>query len=242
MLELYNSPVSTCSQKVRMALAEKNLSWKDHRLMFAKDEHLSPQYLLINPNGVVPSLIHNGATITDSSVINEYLEDVFPDRPLRPGNKVELAHMRAWRQYIDEIPTPSIRYPTFNAYLVPWFLNLSEEDFVAYANRRPLRRDFYLQMGRTGFPADEINAALRRLEDTLERMELALTKTDWLANDMFTLADIAIMATIVRMEDLALEHMWSNLPGVTRWYGRLKARSAFSVTYYAGSRDLGPAC
>ncbi len=242
MLELYNSPISTCSQKVRMALAEKNLDWLDHRLKFATDEHLSPEYLLINPNGVVPSLIHDGGIVIDSSVINEYLEDVFPEYPLRPANKLELAHMRAWRQYIDEVPTPAIRYPSFNAYFVPWFATMSEEEFQAYASRRPLRRDFYIKLGRTGFPGDEIDAALQRLRDTLDRMELALEKTLWLANDMFTLADISIMATIVRMEDLGLDDMWSELPRVTSWYDRIRQRPAFAKAYYPGTRELGPAC
>ncbi|HSV78365.1 MAG TPA: glutathione S-transferase family protein [Ramlibacter sp.] len=242
MLELYNSPISTCSQKVRMSLAEKGLDWSDRPLKFATDEHLSESYLKINPNGVVPTLVHDGHVIIDSSVINEYLEDAFPDKPLRPSNLVALAHMRAWRQFIDEVPTPSVRYPSFNAYFTPWFRSLSDEAFQAYAARRPLRRDFYLKMGRTGFPKEEIDAALTRLQDTVERMELALEKTEWLANDMFTLADISIMATIVRMEDLGLDHMWASLPRVTDWYARLQARPAFAVAYYPGSRDLGPAC
>jgi glutathione S-transferase len=218
------------------------MDWLDHRLKFATDEHLSPEYLLINPNGVVPSLIHDGGIVIDSSVINEYLEDVFPEYPLRPANKIELAHMRAWRQYIDEVPTPSIRYPSFNAYFVPWFAKMSEDEFQAYANRRPLRRDFYIKLGRTGFSGDEIEAALQRLRDTLERMELALEKTLWLANDMFTLADISIMATMVRMEDLGLDDMWSGLPRVTSWYERIRQRPAFSKAYYPGTRELGPAC
>ncbi len=54
MLELYHSPVSTCSQKVRLVLAEKNLKWESHVLRFDSGEHLAPKYLKLNPNGVVP--------------------------------------------------------------------------------------------------------------------------------------------------------------------------------------------
>ena len=242
MLELYNAPISTCSQKVRMALAEKHLPWKDHRIVFADGDHLKPDYLKINPNGVVPTLLHDGAVVADSSVINEYLEDVFPERPLRPANKVELAHMRFWRQFIDEVPTPSIRYPSFNAFFLAKFGSMSDGEFQAYAQGLPLRRDFYLKMGRTGFPQSEVDAAVRRLRDTLERMERSLEKTLWLANDMFTLADISIMPSIVRMEDLALQGQWTDLPRVTDWYRRLQARATFGITYYAGTRDLGPVC
>jgi len=242
MLTLYNASISTCSQKVRMVLAEKNLDWVDRRLSFSLREHLAPEYLRINPNGVVPSLVHDGGVVIDSSVINEYLDDAFPAVPMRPAKLIELAHMRAWRQYIDEVPTPSIRYPSFNAYFVAMFPQGSDADFENYAARLPLRKDFYLKMGRTGFPQSEVDAALGRLRQTLERMEASLKKTQWLAHDMFTLADISIMPTIVRMEDLFLAHIWKDLPAVTDWYRRLRARPAFAITYYPGSRDLGPSC
>jgi glutathione S-transferase len=241
-LALYNAPISTCSQKVRMVLAEKALAWEDRRITFAKYEHLAPEYLKLNPNGVVPTLLHDGAVIIDSSVINEYLDDVFPAIPLRPGNKVELAHMRAWRQYIDEVPTPSIRYPSFNAYFVPIWQHMTEEQFVAYANNLPLRRDFYLKMGRQGFPKQEVDAACNCLRQTLERMQLALEKTRWLANDAFTLADVSIMPTVVRMQDLGLEHLWQDLPKVINWFEALQARPTFATTYYEGTRRLGPSC
>ena len=90
------------------------MSWTDRIIFFAKGDNLSDWYLKLNPNGVVPTLVHNGSVVTDSSVINEYLDDVFPDCPLRPRDPVELAHMRTWRQYIDEVPTTAIRYPSFN--------------------------------------------------------------------------------------------------------------------------------
>jgi len=125
LIELYNSPVSTCSQKVRMALWEKEISWQDRLIVFQKNDHLSDWYLAINLNGVVPALVHDGKTIINSSVINEYLEDVFPDRPLRPRDPVEVAHMRAWRQFIDEVPTVAIRYPSFDAAFVHIWTDMS---------------------------------------------------------------------------------------------------------------------
>ena len=78
MLELYHAPHSTCSQKVRICLAEKGVEWVDRRLNLATREHLTPEYLAINPNGVVPTLVHDDKIIIDSSVICEYLDEVFP--------------------------------------------------------------------------------------------------------------------------------------------------------------------
>ena len=77
-IELYNAPQSTCSQKVRLTLTEKELSFKEHRLKLFRGDQLEPEYLKLNPNGAVPTLIHDGTPIIDSSVIMEYLDDVFP--------------------------------------------------------------------------------------------------------------------------------------------------------------------
>jgi len=242
MIELYNSPVSTCSQKVRMALSEKNLPWTDCIILFARGDHLSDWYLELNPNGVVPTLVHDGKVIIDSSVINEYLDDVFPEQPLRPSKPHELAQMRAWRQYIDEVPTAAIRYPSFNAFLVPMWSTMTDEQFRAFAERQPLRKHFYLKMGRTGFAKNEVDAAVEQLRQTVERMEGSLSQTRWLANDMFTLADVSIMPSVVRMEDLGLAHLWTDLPRVGDWYRRLQQRRAFAQTYYPGTRTLGPSC
>jgi glutathione S-transferase len=242
MIELYNSPVSTCSQKVRMALLEKNVPWTDRVILFAKNDHLSDWYLALNPNGVVPTLVHDNRVIIDSSVINEYLDDVFPETPLRPDEPYELAHMRAWRQYIDEVPTTAIRYPSFNAFLVPMWSSMTEEQFRTFAEKMPLRKHFYLKMGRNGFAKNEVDAAIGLLRQTVERMEQSLSQTEWLANDMFTLADISIIPTIVRMEDLGLAHLWADSPRVGDWYRRLQRRRAFALTYYPGTRTLEASC
>ena len=242
MLELFNSPVSTCSQKVRMTLWEKELPWQERPIIFRNNEHLSDWYLAINPNGVVPTLIHDGKTIIDSAVINEYLDDVFPERPLRPSDPADLAHMRAWRQYIDEVPTVAIRYPSFNDSIIGVWADMSDEEYQQFVERRPLRKHFYQRMGRTGFPKEDIDAALDMLRATLLRMEKALESTKWLANDMFTLADIGVMPSVVRMEDLGLSHLWSDLPKVQDWYRRLQERPTFAKTYHEGSRQIHPGC
>ena len=82
MLELYHALISTCSQKIRLLLAEKQLDWASRPITLSEGEQLSPEYL-INPNGVVPTLVDGGGAVTDSSVINEYLDDVYPAIPMR---------------------------------------------------------------------------------------------------------------------------------------------------------------
>lgn len=235
-LELLNNPYSTCSQKVRLTLHEKGLSFADTRLDFRKKEHLSPEYLKLNPNGVVPTLLDDGRPVVDSSVIMEYLEERFPDTPLAPADAYGRAQMRAWLRFLEEVPTTAIRVPSFNRVFVRHSRDLSEEERAENAEIRPLRKHFYQKMGRDGFDDTEHQASLDRLRQTVERMEGALQKHEWLVGDALTLADFCVVPTIDRMEDLGLADTWSDLAGVTRWWRAVQERPAFAKTYASGAR------
>ena len=98
MLVLYHHNISVCAQKVRIALAEKKLPYERRHINLMKAEQVSPDYLKINPKGVVPALVHNGQPVIESTVIMEYLDDAFPERPLRPAAPLARARMRVWRR------------------------------------------------------------------------------------------------------------------------------------------------
>src|SRR6476659_628930 len=83
MLELYHSINSVCAQKVRIALNEKRQEAKDH-IMTLRGDQYEPTYLKLNPSGVVPTLVHDGEPITESSLILYYIDDTFPEPPLMP--------------------------------------------------------------------------------------------------------------------------------------------------------------
>ena len=102
MLTLHHNEMSTCSQKVRLTLAEKNLEWKSIHLRLRKGEQFDPHYLRLNPRGVVPTLIHDDWVIRESSVILEYLDEVFPEPSLHPDDPVARATMRLWTKQFDE--------------------------------------------------------------------------------------------------------------------------------------------
>ena len=94
MIELYHATMSTCAQKVRMVLAEKQLDWQGHVLdLRASDQH-QPDYLKLNPNGVVPTLVDDGQVVIESTVICEYLDDAYPEPSLKPEAALERARMR----------------------------------------------------------------------------------------------------------------------------------------------------
>src|ERR1700737_1260433 len=169
---LYNAPQSTCSQRVRFVLNAKKLSFAEVKLDLLAGDQLRPQYLALNPNGVVPTLDHDGAIVIDSSVIIEYLDEIAPaPASFTPRDPVVRAKMRALMRFIDEMPAAAVRVPAFNSAFLPRFAAMSEDEFLAFAESKPLRKEFMLAMGRKGFPEKDMNAALDRLARTLVRMQ-----------------------------------------------------------------------
>ena len=237
-LVLYNAPQSTCSQRVRFVLNAKRLPFEEVKLDLLAGDQLKPDYLELNPNGVVPTLVHDAGVVIDSSVIVEYLDEVFPDPvSFTPEEPAKRAAMRALMRFIDEMPAAAVRVPTFNLAFLPRFAAMSEEEFVAFAESKPLRKEFMLKMGRKGFPEKDMNEALDRLGRTLVRMESSIRSSGgpWLQGARPTLADVAVMPAIVRMADLGLGKMWKEKPLIARWFDAIRAHPAFKPTYYFGS-------
>ena len=233
---LYNAPQSTCSQRVRFVLNAKKLPFAEVKLNLLEGDQLKPDYLKLNPNGVVPTLDHDGAIVIDSTVITEYLDEVDPDVSFTPEDPVERARMRTLMHFIDEMPAAAVRVPTFNLAFLPTFQAMSRDDFVAMAESKPLRREFMLTMGQTGFPQAEMDAALSRLRRSYERMDAEIEKSGgpWLLGKQITLADVAIMPALVRMHDLGMPD-WQDMPPVVTWFDNIRAQAAFQPSYYHGS-------
>src|SRR5476651_1139535 len=178
MFTLYNAPQSTCSQRVRFVLNAKRLAFTEVKLDLLAGDQLKLDYLKLNPNGVVPTLDHDGEIVIDSAVIGEYLDEIAPQLEcFTPPAPLARAHMRALMHFIDEMPAAAVRVPTFNLAFLPSFQKMSRAAFVAMAESKPLRREFMLTMGQTGFSKSEMDAALTRLRRTYERMDAEIEKS-----------------------------------------------------------------
>ena len=233
---LYHNPISTCGQKVRLAFAEKGLSFESRVIDWGKREHLSDWYLKLNPNGVVPTLVHDGAAVIDSSVICEYLDEMSPAQPLAPRSALGRAQMRAWMRYSEEVSTPAIRVPSFNRMFVKGLRSMPATDYDDLVASLPLRKHFYQAMGKTGFSEQAYDQAIEKLDQTLRRMEGALGDgRPFLLGD-YSLADIVFVPTIVRMDDIGLSAMWADRPRVAAWFAAVRERPSFDIAYYEGSR------
>src|SRR5262245_54806105 len=102
MLELYHHGSSACAAKVRFALEEKRLPWTGHVVDIFRGEQFRPEFLALNPKGVVPVLVHDGFVVPESTVICEYVEDAFPENPIFPDSAQGRAQVRFWEKAVDE--------------------------------------------------------------------------------------------------------------------------------------------
>ena len=239
-LELYHSDHSTCSQKVRICLAEKGLDWESHVLHFQTGDHLTPEYLKLNPNGVVPTLVHDGEPLIESSVIVEYLDEMFPEPSLVPSDPMQRGRLRAWMRYMEEVPTPAVRVPSFNRVFRPLrYENATQEEFEARIARMPLRKAFYRRMGRIdGFSQDEMDNALAQIRQTCERIDAAIKANGgpWIMGAQYTLIDVTLTPLIQRMADMGYDYLWKDdLPDMVGWFDRVRARPSFSTAFYANT-------
>lgn len=229
MIELWHATHSTCSQKVRLCLAEKRLPWQSHFVDLRRFQHLEPGFLALNPAAMVPVLKDGGQVIRESLVINEYLDDAYPEPALRPRGALGRARMREWTLYIAEEPTWAVKVPSFQKNLRPELAGRhSEAEIEAIAARMPNRETAarWVKAVRQGFAPAEIDASMRRLAKTLERMEEPLQKSAWLAGEEYSLADVDMAPFVHRIAALDAAMVGAR-PRVADWYARIQAREAF---------------
>jgi len=192
MLELYHYEPSANSAKPLICLKEKGLEFTSHYIDLHAFEQHSPAYVKINPNGQVPALVHDGKIITESTVINEYLDDVFPAIPLRPKDLYERAEMRIWSKFVDEYYCPALSLIGWNHMIQDIVKDLPKEEFEKLLARIPLeeQRVKWRLAATRSFPKEQLDEAVRKLRFSMQRHEGRLKKWQWLAGNTYSLADV----------------------------------------------------
>jgi len=242
VIELHHNGLSTCSQKVRLVLAEKGLEWQGQHLDLWRGEQQRPEYLALNPGGVVPTLVDGGRVIIESSVIMEYLDEAFPEPALKPGGAAERAAMRLWTKQLDEGvhgATSTLSNAVAFRYL---FLDgaggLDEARLQRMPDpaRRARKREQILE----GMESPLFAAALGRIKRLFADMESALERQPWLAGDGLSLADLALAPTLGRIEQLHFQGLLAARPQLAEWFGRMQARASYAeaVTAWLEQDDL----
>ena len=231
MLELYHNNMSVCAQKVRLTLAEKGIAATEHHLNLRAGDQQQPDYRKLNPKAYVPTLVHDGAVVTESTVICEYLDEVFPDPPLRPADPMGRAIMRRWTRRPDErIHVACVVISNTIAFRYQWLARPAEELAATIANTpdydvRERRRDII----ENGTESPRFKSAVMAYDSLLSDMQQTLSASVWLSGPAYTLADIGILPYINRLAQLKLDSLWDTRPAIARWFDAVRDRDSYEA-------------
>jgi glutathione S-transferase len=198
-MTLYDHPDCPYGMKVRIVLAEKDMDCEVVTIDVQSGQHRQPEFLKLNPFGRVPVLVDEGCVIYDSTIINEYLDDEYPEPALRPADSDERARVRLLEDYAD------------TAFTLP-AMALQNELAKASGTRDESR----------------VKAARDVVVKTLEMLNRELEGKEYLGGDEFSLADVAFAPMVLQLEKLGV-HLDSTLKNVKAWAQRLAARPSIAA-------------
>lgn len=226
-LKYYHAEPAANSLKSMICLKEKGLDFESVYVDLHAFEQHAPWFVAINPEGQVPVLVHDGTVITQTTVINEYLDDVFPDVPLRPADAAGRARMRYWNKFVDEHVMNYVSMHGWHRMVGVIARSIEQGEFEKLVERIPLpdqRRKW--QTARSGFSEGDLAHATDKIVYACAKVEAHLADNAWLAGDMFTSAD----ANFYAMCGMMVERMFPELaveqtyPRLVDWRERMNAR------------------
>lgn len=229
-MELYHNNMSVCAQKVRIVLAEKGLKPVEHHKNLRDGDTHTAEYLRLNPKGVVPTLIDRGAVIIESTIICEYLDDAYPDPPLKPNDTVERARMREWTQLLDGGLHRACGLLSVG---LAWRHQILASGGQQLQNR-PRQAgggDVMADVIKHGIDCPHVANAVIDYVAALDKMGKTLARQPWLAGQSYSLADAAMLPYILRLSHLSLEWLWSEgeRGAIGEWLTRSEQRANYSA-------------
>jgi glutathione S-transferase len=228
-LKYYHAEPIANSLKSMIPLFEKALAFESVYVDLHKFEQHSDWFVAINPEGQVPVLDHDGVIITHTTVINEYLEDVFPGVPLRPRDPVGAARMRYWNKFVDEHVMNHVSMHGWHRMVGIIARSVESGEFEQLLERIPLpdQRKKWLD-ARSGFSESDLANASAKIEYAVDKVEAQLARTPWLAGEDYTLADINFYCHCGMMVERMFPEMMiaQRAPRLVAWRERMTARPA----------------
>jgi glutathione S-transferase len=222
------------SFKVRVVLAEKELAWTAHRVELLKLEHLRPEYLCLNPNGVVPTLVHDGKVVVESSVICQYLDETFPEPSLMPPDPYARAQARIWLKLFDDVAHPAIRQASFELLYRPFLARMPAADLELLLARHPdpARAQRFRDAACGAANAAAITDAVLAFRRIIARMDAALKRNEWLAG---------VRSTVWRTSPWRRSQNGSTTLAWAAYRSRFRTREDGSPPSWRGRGPPGPA-
>jgi glutathione S-transferase len=230
MLTLYHGRTSVCSLKARLALAEKGVSF-DSRLMTLRGDQFDPNYMKLNPNAVVPTIVHDGRVVIESTVIMHYVDEAFPGPALMPADPLARSKVRMMTKLMDEYVHVACMTLTFATANRERLARMTPLEMKAELAKSPdsKRAEIKRQVVTHGLEAPLVVDAVRQHQKLLHGIEVAIEHGPYLAGQQWSLADAAATPYVWRLDKLKLARMWDDRPGVLAWYDRVRSRPSFKA-------------
>ncbi|MEM1114228.1 MAG: glutathione S-transferase family protein [Pseudomonadota bacterium] len=228
---------STCSKKIRIFLDYKNVDWVSHPVNLLKRENNSDWFMGINPRGLVPVLVHDGAVHIESNDILDYLEALYPEPALMPAEHTQtLANLLKTEDDLHvDLRNLTMRYTAPSK-----LMQRSREQLAQYANagsgtvngqvdeHKAEELAYWRQFAENGGITDaQVRESGGRFKAALGELDYLLQAQPYLMGDEVSLADIAWIVNINRIV-LAGYPLQQLHPQLWRWRQRLLKLPAFA--------------
>ncbi len=226
-LHLWHAPMSSCSQRVRIALCLKELSWVSHPLKLDKGEHAKSEYLAINPKGLVPSLINDGEVITESIDILSYIEGKFGQLGNQSLSESVITEGQYLLQKIDEAQKDVKTCSFFFLFRVRSMMN--DNEFVFFQNNHSnIELVKFHERFRTGLSRKEVQESVERSLLFFKLIEAQIEKNNgYLLNGSFSIYDLALVPNVHRFS--LMRWPFEEYPNISSWFKRIKSKDWFKL-------------
>jgi glutathione S-transferase len=227
---------SSCSQKLRIFLNLKKISWHSHPVDLPGNENMQPWFLGINPRGLVPVLVHDGAVHIESNDIIQYLEARFPSPPLVPaGHENEVTALLKHEDDLHlDLRTLSFRFvfappgpPKPAAALESYIANGAGTVQGAQDHEKDIQIEFWQRAAREGFTDERVRASALKFRSAFDALDNTLGKQPYLMGDQLSVLDIAWLIYEHRLS-LAGYPFVRLHPHVHAWAERLRTMPEFA--------------
>ncbi len=223
-----------------MTLEEKKLPWISHHLNTRKGEHISPEYFAINPNGLVPTLIHDGEVWIESADIIVYLDQIQPLPRLTPTDEKQLLRLSEWLTLASTIHVSAVK--TYIYASQPGGIRRKTpaelERYRSLQSNEELLAFHAMSSSEEGISAADRASAESLLHRAFAKLDVCLGEQAWLAGDNFTLADITWAPLHYTLERAGFS--FSRHENVTIWARAVAKRPGFQqavVDWFDGPRE-----
>jgi len=230
-LTLYDFPGSPCARRVRAVLLEKGLSWQTRIVDLTKMEQKHPDYLKLNPNGVVPTLVHGERVIYESNVITEYIDEQFPGPRLYPADPWERARAKMWQAF--ELAMAKEYRPLMYLRVIGPVDRMRPKEEVLADVRRSTTDAAHIDWVNRVYDGDVLTAQEaclldQQLYQRLDHLEGSLAGTDYLVGNGFTIADLSVMPRVAMYPLVQLPIEPDRYPAVSAWLARVQSRPSIA--------------